>query len=178
MSTPDVSLPRPEPIRFYGTTWVDRSHGYLPRRFGLGLGAMLLAAAGIVLLRLAHDALRLADSNGLLNTLLIVAFALCSAMAFNRTWASYRRPVPGDEHMFRSIKIVGFVGVLLAYALRSGIEAPGEGLRRRHYEDAVAAHRKLNTKRSGNPARRARGKRPPKGPSTPGNGADAGTGAA
>jgi hypothetical protein len=148
--------PRPEPIRFYGTSWVDHSRLYALRRFALGLGAILLAVLGILVLRLSYEGLYVAESAGWLTMLLVVAFAICSSVAFSRTWASYKRPMPGDEHAFRSIKAVGFIGLLLAYGLRSGIEAPGEGLRRAGYEAALEQHRKSITRRSGNPARRAK----------------------
>lgn len=152
-------LPQPEPIRFYGTSWVDHSRLYGLRRFALGLGAVLLATLGVVLLRLAYEGLYISESAPWLKMLMVVAFAICSSMAFTRTWASFKRPVPPDEHAFRSIKAIGFVGLLLAYGLRSGIEAPGEALRRAHHEAALDQHRKAVSRRSGNPARRARSAR-------------------
>jgi hypothetical protein len=151
-------VPRPEPIRFYGTSWVDHSRLYGLRRFGLGLGAILLATLGVVALRLSYEGLYIADSASWLTMMLVVAFAICSSVAFTRTWSSFKRPVPGDEHVFRSIKAIGFLGLLLAYGLRSAMEAPGEGLRRGQYEAALDQHRKGIGRRSGNPARRARGK--------------------
>ncbi|WP_103500661.1 MULTISPECIES: hypothetical protein [Streptomyces] len=146
--------PKPEPIRFYGTSWVDHSRMYTLRRFGLGLAAVSLAALGILVLRLAYSGLYIADSAAWLTMLLVVAFAICSSVAFTRTWSSYKRPVPGDEHAFRSIKAIGFIGILLAYGIRSGMEAPGEGLRRAHYDEATDLYRRRTSKRSGNPARR------------------------
>jgi hypothetical protein len=57
-----------------------------------------------------------------------------------------------------SLRIIGFIGVLLAYALRTCTEAPGEKLRRAEYEEARARHERLRTARTGNPAgRRASG---------------------
>ncbi|NJP68889.1 hypothetical protein [Streptomyces spiramenti] len=146
--------PKPEPIRFYGTTWVDRSGLYPVRRFALGLAAVSLAVVGVVLLRLVYEGLYIANSATWLTTLLVLAFAICSAVAFNRTWASYKRPVPADEHAFRSIKAIGFVGVLLAYGIRSGLEAPGEQLRRSVYEQELSQYRRRTSKRTGNPSRR------------------------
>ncbi|MCE7083195.1 hypothetical protein [Streptomyces sp. ST2-7A] len=155
-ATPE-ERPEPRPIRFYGTSWVDHSRGYTPRRFALGLGAMILAAFGALVLRMGYEGLRINETAGWLTTLVVVAFAVCSAIAFTRTWAGWNRVGAGaDDPSFRSIKAVGFLGLLLAYALRSGIEAPGEGLRRREYEEELARWQQLTTRRSGNPARRAR----------------------
>ncbi|WP_207958284.1 hypothetical protein [Streptomyces sp. YIM 98790] len=155
---PGDGRPQPAPIRFYGTSWLDHSRGYLLRRFLLGMGASLLAVTGVVLLRLAYEGLQLSDSSAWLNVLLVVAFALCSSIAFTRTWGGYRRPAAlrGDERRFASIKLIGFIGVLLAYALRSGIEAPGEGLRRAEYERALEQYRRRGGRRSGNPSRRTK----------------------
>ncbi|SFD55383.1 hypothetical protein [Streptomyces aidingensis] len=154
----DRGRPEPAAIRFYGTSWLDHSRGYLPRRFLLGLGASLLAVAGVLLLRLAYDGLELSETSDWLRVLLVVAFALCSSIAFTRTWGSYRRPAAlrGDEPSFASIKLIGFIGVLLAYALRSGIEAPGEGLRRAEYERALEQYERRGSRRSGNPSRRTK----------------------
>ncbi|HEX5566206.1 MAG TPA: hypothetical protein VFY14_04580, partial [Streptomyces sp.] len=83
--------PEPEPIRFYGTTWVDRSGGYHVRRFTLALGALLLAGTGAWVLRLVYEGSAFARSGGLIGTLLVVAFAVCSSMAFTRTMSDYTR---------------------------------------------------------------------------------------
>jgi hypothetical protein len=162
----DVDAPRPEAIRFYGTCWVDHSRGYALRRAALGTAALLLAAAGALVVWLLFAGV----GAGWLRALVALALALCTAMAFVRTWSGYARPASGgdaaDESAFRSIKVVGFVGVLLAYALRTTVEAPGERLRRLDHEAALERHRRANAKRSGNPARRrTRGRRtrPPKG---------------
>ncbi len=154
--------PRPEPIRFYGVSWVDHSGGYGARRAGLTLAALLLAAMGGTLLFLGYSGLDSSETAGWLRAMVVIAFAICTAMAATRTWIRYTRPAPEnavDESAFRSIKVVGFVGVFLAYALRSTVEAPGEKLRRLDYEAAVARHRRRTAKRSGHPARRRKGKR-------------------
>lgn len=153
--------PQPEPIRFYKTSWVDHSAGYLLRRFGLGLAAALLATVGAFGLWLGYGGLRISESAGWLRALVVAAFVLCSAMAYVRTWGGYARPADGslDESAFRSIKVIGFVGVLLAYAVRSAVEAPGERLRRMDYDAAVERFERLTSKRSGNPARRTQRKR-------------------
>ncbi|MFE9393418.1 hypothetical protein [Streptomyces sp. NPDC006784] len=159
--TPDA--PAPEPLRFYGTTWVDHSGGYRLRRAGLGVGAVLAAAAGAVVLRFAYQGVVLADIGSWASLLLVAAFAVCSALAFSRTLTSYsRRPDERDaaaESSMRSIRLIGFIGVLLAYALRSCVEAPGEKLHRAEYEAARARHERQRGARTGNPARRRKGKR-------------------
>jgi hypothetical protein len=150
--------PRPEAIRFYGTRWVDHSGGYALRRVGLGIAALLLAAAGGLLEFLVFASVGAAWLRGLA----ALALALSSAMAFVRTWSGYARPAGDDarvdESAFRSIKVVGFVGVLVAYALRTATEAPGEKLRRMDYEAALERHRRTIAKRSRNPARRRGGR--------------------
>ncbi|GAA1927882.1 membrane protein [Streptomyces sodiiphilus] len=150
--------PRPEPIRFYGTSWVDHSRMYHLRRFLLGLGAVLLAALGALVLRSVHDGLLLSGTAGWLRILVVLAIALSSAMAFTRMWLMWNRSHDRrtEDPGFRSILLVGFIGVLLAYGLRSALEAPGEKLLRRDYETALESHRRLNSKRSRNPARRRR----------------------
>ncbi|GAA2104808.1 membrane protein [Streptomyces albiaxialis] len=165
--TPDTGgEPRPEPIRFYGTTWVDHSGGYALRRAGLALGALAAAALGALLLRFAYEGVALSDIGSWASLLLVVAFALCSAMAFTRTLSSYsRRPDEtagkdaAAESSMRSIRAIGFVGVLLAYALRSCVEAPGEKLLRGEYEEARARYERRRTARTGNPAAKAKAKK-------------------
>lgn len=160
-----TSEPTPEPIRFYGTTWLDHSRGYALRRLGLGVGAVVAAVAGAFVLRFAYQGVEVADVGSWATILLVVAFAGCSAMAFARTLTSYTRPLnereSASESSMHSIRLIGFIGVLLAYALRTCVEAPGEGLLRADHEAAVARHQRLRTARTGNPAgKRARkGKR-------------------
>lgn len=148
--------PRPEPIRFYGTCWVDHSSGYLLRRIGLGVGALVAAVAGAMVLRLSYQGLFIAEVSGWMKMLVIVAFAVCSALAFSRTLSSYTRgPESGStapDSSMRSVKAVGFIGVLFAYAVRTAVEAPGEKLLRAEYEQALARHRRLRSSRTGNPA--------------------------
>jgi hypothetical protein len=166
-SPPDGVLddePTPDPLRFYGTTWVDRTGGYRARRVALTLAAAVLLAGGVLVLWLGYAGLHSAETAGWLRALVIVAFVMCGVMSFIRTWSGYTRPRSADavdESAFRSIKVVGFVGVLLAYGLRSAVEAPGEKLARRDYEAALERHRRLVSRRSGHPARRRRNKRAP-----------------
>jgi hypothetical protein len=156
----DPNRPRPEPLLFYGTTWVDHSGGYAVRRLALGLGALLLAAVGALVLRLAYQGLGVAQVGDWVRTMTVVAFAVCSSVAFTRTLGRYRRrpEVVDDsrERSMRSIMVVGFLGVLLAYALRSLVEAPGEKLLRADHEQAVKRYARRRTTRTGNPAKRKR----------------------
>lgn len=156
--------PEPEPIRFYGTTWVDRSAGYLPRRIGLTLAAFLGTALGWVLLVLAYQGLEMATVGTVLNVLVVGAFLACVVLAFVTTWSGFVRPrqtsgEDGAERSMHSVKGIGFVGVLLAYGLRSLAEAPGEKQRRAEYEAAVRQYERRRTARTGNPAMRAKARR-------------------
>jgi hypothetical protein len=156
----DPNRPRPTPILFYGTTWYDHSGGYAVRRLALGLGTVLLACLGALLLRLAYDGLAVAQVGGWVRVMTVAAFAVCSSVAFSRTLTRYaRRPESIDEareRSMRSIMIIGFIGVLLAYALRSLLEAPGEKLLRAEHEEAVKQHERRRNSRTGNPAKRRR----------------------
>ncbi|MGI5349596.1 hypothetical protein ACQEU8_15560 [Streptomyces sp. CA-250714] len=164
--TPETDAPNtptPEPLPFYGTTWVDHSNGYALRRIALGGGAVLAAIAGAFVLRFAYQGVVLADIGRWASVLLVAAFAVCSALAFSRTLTHYgRRPDEREaaaESSMRSIRVIGFIGVLLAYALRTCVEAPGEKLHRAEYEAALARHERQRTARTGNPARRRKNKR-------------------
>ncbi|MEE1931419.1 hypothetical protein V1J52_25190 [Streptomyces sp. TRM 70351] len=154
--------PEPEPIRFYGTTWLDHSGGYAARRAALALGAFASAAAGVLVLRFAYEGLTIAEVGSLVNLLIVLAFALCSSLAFTRTWSGYlRRPAaPGAEGPggTQGVRLIGFLGILLAYGVRSLVEAPGEKLHRAEYETAVARHERRRTARTGNPAGRRAGR--------------------
>ncbi|MFE5593398.1 hypothetical protein [Streptomyces sp. NPDC056549] len=153
--------PRPEEIRFFGTTWVDHSGAYAPRRLGLAAGSLAAAVAACFVLRFAYEGLQIADVGGLVNTLVVVMFAICSAIAFAKTWEGFvRRPAdPAREESLRSLKAIGFIGTLVAYAARCFVEAPGEKLRRAEYETAVARYEKRRATRTGNPSTRKKPKR-------------------
>ncbi|MBO8196004.1 hypothetical protein ITI46_30805 [Streptomyces oryzae] len=159
--TPDA--PTPEPLRFYGTTWVDHSGGYGLRRAALGIGAVLAAIAGAFVLRFAYQGVVLADIGKWASILLVASFAVCSAMAFSRTLTHYgRRPTEREaaaESSMRSIRIIGFIGVLLAYAVRTCVEAPGEQLHRAEYEAALVRYERQRSARTGNPAARKRNRK-------------------
>ncbi|MFF8610350.1 hypothetical protein ACF06X_31065 [Streptomyces sp. NPDC015346] len=153
--------PLPEEIRFFGTTWVDHSGHYGLRRAGLAAGALVAAAAGCFLLRFAYQGLEVAEVGGFVNLLVVVMFAICSAIAFRKTWEGFvRRPEdPAREDSLHSLKMIGFIGSLLAYFFRCLVEAPGEKLRRAEYETARARYEKRRGSRAGNPAARKRPKR-------------------
>ncbi|MEZ0068805.1 hypothetical protein ABIA32_004846 [Streptacidiphilus sp. MAP12-20] len=138
--------PAPESIRWFGTTWVDRGSDYWLRRLAVSVGALVAAVAGAFLMRLAVQGVILAKTGGFVELLLIVAIAVCSCVAAIRTWTVLgqgKEALSGwmkDEKSIGVMLIVGFVGSLVAYFVRSLIEAPGEGVQRAQYELAAAAH--------------------------------------
>ncbi|WP_406495231.1 hypothetical protein OG936_15015 [Streptomyces sp. NBC_00846] len=156
--------PQPEPLLFFGTTWVDHDGGYGLRRTGAAVGSLAAAAAACFVLRFAFQGLEIADVGNLVGILVVLMFAICSAVAFRRTWEGFSsRPAdPAREANLRGLKTIGFVGSLLAYFLRTFKEAPGEQLRRTEYEEALARYTKRRSARTGNPAARktTKGKRP------------------
>ncbi|MFF2326839.1 MULTISPECIES: hypothetical protein [unclassified Streptomyces] len=156
--------PQPEPLFLFGTTWVDHDGGYGLRRVGAAVGSLVAAAAACLVLRLAFQGLEIADVGSLVGILVILMFAICSAVAFRKTWEGFsRRPAdPAREASLRGLKTIGFVGSLLAYFLRTFKEAPGEQLRRAEYEAAVDRYARRRSARTGNPAARrtTKGKRP------------------
>ncbi|MGW8883283.1 hypothetical protein [Streptomyces sp. NPDC055749] len=153
--------PQPEPIRFFGTTWVGHDGGYGLRRAGVAVGSLAAAVAACFVLRFAYQGLEIADVGSLVGMLVVLMFAICSAIAFRKTWEGFgRRPEdPAREDNLRGLKSIGFIGSLLAYFFRSLTEAPGEKLRRTEYETALAQYTKRRAARTGNPAARKRPKR-------------------
>lgn len=154
--------PQPEPIRFFGTTWVDHDNGYALRRAAVAVGSLVAAAIGAYLLRLAYQGLEIGNVGPFLSISVIVLFAIATAIAFAKTWESFgRRPAPSsDEAALKGLKTIGFIGSLLAYFLRSLTEAPGEKLRRAEYERAAIEYDRRRSARTGNPAaRRAKRKK-------------------
>ncbi|MFE9170754.1 EamA/RhaT family transporter [Streptomyces kebangsaanensis] len=159
--TPDTPAgstgPRPEPLRFFGTTWVDRDGGYTARRVGVAAGSLAATAAACLVLRLAYQGLQIADSGSFVMLLVVVVFAVCSALAFGHTWEGFgKRPDPDRRASLRGLLAVGFVGSLLAYFFRSLVEAPGEKLHREEYRRAREQYERRVTRRSGNPSKRRR----------------------
>jgi hypothetical protein len=152
--------PEPEGIVLFGTAWVSHDRRYALRRVGAAVGSLVATAAACLVLRFAYQGLQIADVGALVGDLVIVMFAVCSVIAFHRTWQGFRRrPAdPAREESLRTIKMIGFVGSLLAYFVRSLAEAPGERLRRTEYETAVVQYERRRTARAGNPAARRRGK--------------------
>ncbi|MET9420893.1 hypothetical protein ABZY06_09180 [Streptomyces sp. NPDC006540] len=148
--------PEPEPIRFFGTTWVGHDGGYGLRRAGVAAGSLITAFAAALLLRLAYQGLAIAEVGSFVNVIVVVMFAVCSAIAFRKTWEGFSRRPDGSssEDALRSLKMIGFIGSLIAYALRCLGEAPGEKLRRAEYESALRQYEKRRGTRSGNPAAR------------------------
>ncbi|MDX3456330.1 EamA/RhaT family transporter [Streptomyces sp. ME02-8801-2C] len=149
--------PRPEPLRFFGTTWVEHDAGYTARRVGVAAGALTATIASCLILRFAYEGLRIAEVGGLVSLLMVVMFAVCSALTFGHTWGAFTtRPDPARQASLRGLLAVGFVGALTAYFLRSLKEAPGESLHRQEYEAARTQHTRTTTRRTGNPAKRQR----------------------
>jgi hypothetical protein len=149
--------PRPEPLRFFGTTWVNHDNGYGLRRVGAAVGSLAAAAVSCLVLRFAYEGVQLADTGAFVTVLVVVMFALCSALAFRHTWDSFgKRPDPARQASLRGLLAIGFVGSLLAYFFRSLTEAPGEKLHREEYEEASRQHAKRTSRRTGNPSRKKR----------------------
>jgi hypothetical protein len=149
--------PRPEPLRFFGTTWVHHDHGYAARRIGVAVGSLLAAAAACFVLGFAYQGLQIADSGPFVTGLVVVMFAVCSVLAFRHTRESFsRRPDPDRQASLRGLLAIGFVGSLLAYFVRSLTEAPGERLHRAEYDRAREEYAQRTTRRSGNPSKKKR----------------------
>ncbi|MGY6024006.1 EamA/RhaT family transporter [Streptomyces spinosirectus] len=149
--------PHPEPLRLFGTTWVDHDNGYPLRRVGATAGSFVAAVVSCLVLRFAYQGLQIADTGAFVTVLVVAMFAICSALAFRTTWDSFtRRPDPDRQASLRGLLAIGFVGSLLAYFFRSLTEAPGEKLHREEYEAALKQHEKRSTRRSGNPSKKRR----------------------
>ncbi|MER5748943.1 EamA/RhaT family transporter [Streptomyces sp. NPDC002088] len=153
--SPGGATPRPEPLRFFGTTWVNHDNGYPARRIGVAVGSLAAAVVSGLVLRLAYQGLQIADIGGFVTILVIAMFAICSALAFGHTWDTFRkRPDLDRQASLRGLLAIGFVGSLLAYFFRSLTEAPGEKLHREEYEAARQQHEKRTTRRTGNPSKK------------------------
>ncbi|MGY4925891.1 EamA/RhaT family transporter [Streptomyces sp. 900105755] len=160
--TPDTPAgstggPRPEPLRFFGTSWVNHDDGYTARRIGVAVGSLAAAVGSCLVLRLAYEGVQLADTGAFVTVLVVAMFAICSALAFRNTWESFgKRPDPERQASLRGLLAIGFVGSLLAYFFRSLAEAPGEKLHRAEYDTGVREHERRTTRRSGNPSKKKR----------------------
>jgi hypothetical protein len=174
--------PRPEPIRFFGTTWVRHGGGYVWRRAAVALGSLLAAIVGALVLALGFQGVTDADVGVFVDALAVAGFVVCGALMFRHTWLGFvrRRPADADPDAGSSMQglyVIGFVGALLAYFVRSLYEAPGECLHRAEYERARERYERLGAQRtggaagtgdpaaSGNPA--ASGTRQPRRPGRP-----------
>ncbi|MFR0358289.1 EamA/RhaT family transporter [Streptomyces sediminimaris] len=154
---PHPESPHPEPLRLFGTTWVDHDNRYTARRIGATAGSLAAAVASCLAFRFAYQGLQIADTGAFVTVLMVAMFAICSALAFRTTWDSFtRRPDPDRQASLRGLLAIGFVGSLLAYFFRSLTEAPGEKLHRAEYEAALEHYQKRTTRRSGNPAKKRR----------------------
>ncbi|MET8081097.1 EamA/RhaT family transporter [Streptomyces sp. NPDC005303] len=155
--SPEGGGPRPDPIRFFGTTWVNHDNGYALRRVGAATGSLAATVASCVILRFAYEGLQIADTGSFVTVLVIAMFAICSALAFRNTWDGFgKHPDPDRQASLRGLLAIGFVGSLLAYFFRTFIEAPGEGLRRKEYETALKLHEKRGARRTGDPSKKKR----------------------
>jgi hypothetical protein len=133
--------PEPEPIRFFGTTWVHRDGGYGWRRAGLAAGALAAAALGAAAVGYSLAGVLAATSGPAMPFLVVIGFGACSVLAFHHTWASFtrrRRPQGVDPEAARGLYALGFIGIALAYFVRALYEAPGERLHRAEYEERTA----------------------------------------
>lgn len=160
--TDDRNAPAPEPIRFFGTSWVEHGRDYWLRRVGVSVGALLTVAAGALVLRFAVSGVQLSNSGGLVNGLLIAAIAICSCLAAIRNWkllAEGRESLTGwmaEDRSLGAVWLIGSVGAAAAYFFRSLVEAPGEAARRARYERAAAQHERRRGGRPGRPGRKKR----------------------
>lgn len=145
--------PRPEPLRFFGTSWVAHDDNYTLRRLGVALGSLTAVIVSCLVLRFAYQGLQIADIGSFVTVLVVVMFAISSALAFSHRWEGFgKRPDADRAANLRGLLAIGFVGSLAAYFVRSLAEAPGEKLHRQEYETA----RKQYERRSGNPAKKRR----------------------
>ncbi|MET8580546.1 EamA/RhaT family transporter [Streptomyces collinus] len=149
--------PRPEPLRFFGTSWVDHDHGYAARRAGVAAGSLAAAAVSCLILNFAYEGIQIADSGAFVTVLVVVMFAICSALAFRNTWEGFgKRHDPQRQATLRGLLAIGFVGSLLAYFFRSLSEAPGEKLHREEYDRAREEYARRTSRRTGNPSKKKR----------------------
>lgn len=86
--------PEPEPIRFFGTTWVNHDGGYGARRVGAAAGALVLAVISAFLLRFSYEGLEIGNVGAFLSISVVVLFAIASSIAFVKTWESFSRRPP------------------------------------------------------------------------------------
>ncbi|MCX4764070.1 EamA/RhaT family transporter [Streptomyces sp. NBC_01275] len=152
--------PRPEPLRLFGTTWVNRDpgyQGYTARRIAASVGSLAAVTVSCLVLRFAYQGLAIADIGSFVTVLVVAMFAICSALAFRHTWDAFaKRPDPDRQASLRGLLAIGFVGSLVAYFFRSLTEAPGEKLHREEYDTARQAYERRTSRRTGNPSKKRR----------------------
>ncbi|MER6959221.1 EamA/RhaT family transporter [Streptomyces sp. NPDC000618] len=152
--------PRPETLRFFGTTWVNHDpglQGYAARRIAAAVGSLAAVTVSCLVLRFAYEGIAIADLGSFVTLLVVVMFAVCSALAFRHTWDGFaKRPDPDRQASLRGLLAIGFVGSLLAYFFRTFTEAPGEKLLREEYDTARQQHERRATRRTGNPSKKRR----------------------
>ncbi|MCC9311216.1 hypothetical protein LN042_29860 [Kitasatospora sp. RB6PN24] len=153
----DVTAPAPEPIRFFGTSWVTRGGDYWLRRAAVSLGALVTVVAGALVLRFAVAGVALSRSGGLVNGMLLLAIAVCTCLAGLRMWkivTAGRDSLTGwmaEDRSLGAVWLIGCVGSAAAYFLRSLVEAPGEAVQRAAWEEAKARTAKRRAARPGRP---------------------------
>ncbi|MBF9073504.1 hypothetical protein [Streptacidiphilus fuscans] len=146
------TAPAPEPIRWFGTTWVERGSAYWLRRVGVSIGALVAAFLGGYVMQLAVEGVFIAQTGGFVEAVMVLAIVVCSCIAALRNWtilARGKESLSGwmeDDKSMGVPMIVGFVGSLVAYFFRSLVEAPGESVLRARYEQALAAHARRKPK--------------------------------
>lgn len=157
-----AAAPAPEPIRWFGTTWVEHDGSYRLRRVLVPLGALACTAAGALLLRFAVGGVGMSHAGGVVNVLLVAAIAVCTALAAMRTWkvlTEGRDSLTGwmaEDRSLGAVWLIGGVGALAVYFFRSLVEAPGESVHRAAYEQALQRHERRRAERGGRPGARRR----------------------
>jgi hypothetical protein len=155
-----AETPAPEPIRFFGTSWVTRGGDYWVRRVAVSLGALATTVAGAFVLRFAVTGVQDSKAGGFVNVLLVLAVALCSFLAAVRTWkllAEGREALTGwmaEDRSLGAVWLIGCVGSAAAYFCRSLVEAPGEAARRAAWERETARSAQRRAGRTGRPDKR------------------------
>ncbi|MFG2903778.1 hypothetical protein ACGF13_01735 [Kitasatospora sp. NPDC048286] len=158
-----AGAPEPAPIRWFGTTWLNRDNGYWLRRVAVSVGSLAAAAAAVLLLRFGVEGVALSDNGGFLNGLLTAAIVVCSMMAVRRTWkvlTEGKDKLTGwmaEDKSLGAVWMIGGAGSLLAYFARSLVEAPGEAVRRAAHQRAVEQYEKRRAGRSGRPGGKRKG---------------------
>ncbi|WP_371480908.1 hypothetical protein [Kitasatospora sp. NBC_00315] len=157
--------PEPEAIRWFGTGWVEHGPGYRLRRVLVPAGALLAAAAAALVLRYGVEGVRMSDAGGFVDGLLGAAVAVCTCLAALRNWkllSEGREALTGwmaEDRSLGAVWIIGGVGALLAYFVRSLVEAPGEAVKRARHEQAVDRHERRRAGRSRRPGAGTAGRR-------------------